>query len=300
MTRRRRLLERAALAAARLGGVLVVAVLLAGFPLALGLREGQLAFDPIRPLDAVADYVSGLGDGSSLEFQIGYRSRSLSEEGPRVLLTSLAYTVVPGVIAVVLGLLVGSLLGRSRREWAKDVVAGLGFAPDFMVILALQVGVVWLTRTTGHRIAKVATLYADEPAVLLPLIAMLIVPAAYVARLVSVKVQELSGEEFVRLAKSRGLPRWRIHWGHIMPNVLVPIRGNLYKLTAVLLTELFIVEYLFNLPGLTRFVLARGADGGYQFPLVLNGFLGLTAIYFVTLLLLSVLVELVDRGVRRV
>jgi peptide/nickel transport system permease protein len=111
---------------------------------------------------------------------------------------------------------------------------------------------------------------------------MVILPANYMIRTVSQQMKMTLTEDYISFAKARGLGKTYIVFFHALPNVLPFIKADLHKLLGILMGNLFIVEYLFNLHGVTKLLYSDAfAHGGYQFNLVVNSLLALIVVYAV-------------------
>ncbi len=119
----------------------------------------------------------------------------------------------------------------------------------------------------------------------LPALALSLAPMAYIARLTRVSLLEVLGADFVRTAKAKGLGRWSILWNHCLRNALLPVLSYLGPAAAATLTGSFVVERVFNLPGL-----------GQHFVNSVNNrdqtlILGTVMVYSVILISLNLLVD---------
>ena len=81
--------------------------------------------------------------------------------------------------------------------------------------------------------------------------------AAYIARLTRSSLLEELSQEYVRTAKAKGLSRQQILFRHIFGASMVPVIAYLGPAIAGLLAGSFVVETIFQIPGLGRnFVVA--------------------------------------------
>ncbi len=247
----------------------------------------------VKPLiEAVIQYISGIFTGESFQYHLRDRTYQFWEEIGAFFLLSFQYLALAAIIAVITGLLLGSITARLRREWLKDLFGFLGTLPDFVIIILLQMMVVWVAKITGVRIAKVATTMA-EPAVLLPIISLTIIPAVYLMNTLSNRTYQLMTEDFVLTAKAKGLKKGYIHLQHIFRNVIPFLKADLHKVVAVMISNLFIVEYLFNLPGVTRLMF----NYGHQYPLLVNTFFAMVLLYGLIYWGLRLFIKIIERTI---
>ena len=278
-----------------LGVVLVAILLVAAGPDVLSTDRGAVVFRPRAVTEDVVSYVRGLADGSSFAYGRWDERSLLDGLGSRVL-TSYRYMVSAGLLAVVLGPLLGTWLTAGRRDRTKDVVATVGAVPNFILALLLQIGVVAVYKATGFRLAHVATIDLSRQAVFLPLLVLTLAPTIYLIRSVSSRVYQVTSEQYILAAKARGLGRLRIYRTHVLLNVTRFLRADLARVAGVILADFFIVDYLFNLRGITTFIffgMNRG-NGGYRYGLAVNGLLVALFLYLGVYLTLRVFVVLVE------
>jgi peptide/nickel transport system permease protein len=263
-----------------IGAVLAV-VLLAALPDMVSTGEGQVTFRLSALFSDAGGYIRGVFNGQSFLYHTSdYYGRPLLVDLWQPFVTSLRYAAIAAAAALFLGTLGGMLVVAWRRENLKDVVSVVGVVPDFVLVLVLQVAVVAVYKATGFRIARIATITRDQAALLLPLLILTLLPAVFVLRSVSNRTYMLTTEDYVRVARAQGLSRFTIYRRHLAPNVLLGLRADLHKIVAMLLSNLFIVEYLFNVRGITYMVFYYGGRGdGYQFNLVLTSFFGVLLLY---------------------
>ena len=84
----------------------------------------------------------------------------------------------------------------------------------------------------------------------LPSIALSLMPMAYLARLTRVSMIDVLGSDFIRTARAKGLARPMIIWKHALRNALLPVISYLGPAAATTLVGSFVVEKVFNIPGL--------------------------------------------------
>ena len=84
----------------------------------------------------------------------------------------------------------------------------------------------------------------------LPAIALALAPTAYIAQLTRVSMLDVLGDDYVRTARAKGVSRTTVVWRHCFRNAVLPVFTYLGPAAAAALTESFVVEKVFNLPGL--------------------------------------------------
>jgi peptide/nickel transport system permease protein len=91
-------------------------------------------------------------------------------------------------------------------------------------------------------------------ALVLPAVALAVVQAAILARIVRSAVLDVLREDFVRTARAKGQTPRGVLWGHVLRNAMVPVLTVMGLQFANLLTGTVVIENVFALPGLGRLV----------------------------------------------
>jgi peptide/nickel transport system permease protein len=105
----------------------------------------------------------------------------------------------------------------------------------------------------------------------LPACALAIVELGYLLRLTDTTMRELSGEDFARTARAKGLPEPIVVRRHILRNALLPVVTAIGGQVGTLLTGAVLVEIVFAWPGLGR--LLYDAALARDYPLLMAMFL---------------------------
>jgi peptide/nickel transport system permease protein len=280
----------------------LVVLVLATLPLVFQEREGRVQILG-GYLVLVGAYLRGLATGVSTHFFVGDQYWQAFEDLPRYFITSLAYAAAATTAGLVIGVPAGMAGYRRIYTLPRRLLAFLGTIPDFFLIMVLQLLVVTITQATGVRLAYITMATSSQIPVTLPLIAMSLYPAIYLIRSISSKTLEVSSQEYILFAKARGLSRWAIFRGHILPGIIPQLEADAGKITTMVMANLFIAEQLFLLKGITRIMFYYGfqvrtpyGQGGYQFFLVANCLLALVVLYFILRAFLGFLISLARRA----
>jgi len=243
---------------------------------ALSLRF-SLGWDNLR------SYFTGIGSGETFRFLSGKNELDFWEQIVGYFRVSLFYVAGGALIGTTIGILMGIYFSLSRAQWLKRGVELLGALPDFVLILLLQFFVVFIADKTGVVVFQVASVTVDNPAIALPLISAVLLPAGYMIRNVALHMKLTLSEDYIAFAKARGLGKTYIVFYHALPNVLPYIKADLHKFLGILMSNLFVIEYLYNLHGVTMMLFSNAfGSQGYQYALVVNGLLSLLLLYGVT------------------
>ncbi|WP_163273032.1 ABC transporter permease [Chelativorans alearense] len=97
-------------------------------------------------------------------------------------------------------------------------------------------------------------LWQGFKALLLPAVSLALPQAAILARVTRSAMLEVLGEDYIRTARAKGLPRRAVLWRHALRNALIPVLTILGLQFAFLLAGTIIIENVFYLPGLGRLI----------------------------------------------
>ncbi len=81
--------------------------------------------------------------------------------------------------------------------------------------------------------------------IVLPVISLGTLPAAYIARITRASALEVLGQDYIRTARAKGLAERIVVWRHVLKNAMVPILTVLGPIFAALVTGSFIIEQIF-------------------------------------------------------
>jgi oligopeptide transport system permease protein len=157
-----------------------------------------------------------------------------------------------GAQAIIFGLIPGLVLGvvaalrhNSLIDYAGTVIAILGISvPSFVLGPIMQY---WI----GYRWDILPIAFFESWAhSIMPSACLAVFVIAIVARYIRAEMLEVLGQDYVTLAKAKGLSRSAVVFRHVLRNSLIPLVTVLLPLTVGLVTGSIIVENIFAVPGL--------------------------------------------------
>jgi peptide/nickel transport system permease protein len=202
----------------------------------------------------------------------------------------LAVLAILGVAVVGIPLGIGASASRSLRvRTVVQVVGVLGLSlPNFWIAVLL---IIAASSLFGWLPALIYVSPWDDPWVnlqqmFLPVLSLALGLSAVVVRMTRSSMLEVLGQEFIRVARAKGLPGRAVLLRHALRNALIPIVTVLGLQTGFLLGGVVITEQIFGLPGLGWTLL----NGVYQrdYPVVQ----GTVMVFSVTFVLVNLLVDL--------
>jgi len=123
---------------------------------------------------------------------------------------------------------------------------------------------------------------------ILPVVVLSIYPTIFIGRLVNSNIEKVKNEDYILAAKARGISENKIFYRHILKNCLTPVVSYLGPLVANLIVGSFVVESLFNIPGLGRYFITSVSNRDY--PLVM----GLTVFYSFLLIIMNYMSDIIN------
>jgi len=166
------------------------------------------------------------------------------------------------LVALVLGLLAGILAAHKRntpQDYLSMSAAMIGIClPSFVLgpILLLIFGI-WLGWLP---VAGWGEVSGDK---ILPSITLGAVYAAYIARISRGGMIEVLSQDYIRTARAKGLSEGRVLLVHALRGGITPVVSFLGPAIAGLLAGSFVVESIFQIPGLGRFYVAAAFNRDY-------------------------------------
>jgi len=217
---------------------------------------------------------------------------------------------VTTVLAFVLGTFIGLVSAWRRGTWldaALPPMAVIGFAlPYFWVGLVLvyifSITLGWLPYEDAYNILT------DTPAwnftfigdvlrhAILPGMTIIITQIGLWILFMRNNTITVLAEDYVRMARAKGLKPWRVMWAYAGRNAILPNLTGFAMALGFVVSGAILVEYVFNYPGLGSLLLR--AVEGLDYPLMQALFLLITLAVLFSLLLCDVLTAVLDPRTR--
>lgn len=224
------------------------------------------------------DYVFNLVQGD-FGPSFKYPSRSVTE----LIFSGMSTTIELGLYALLIAMTVGIITGiiaglkpNTLQDYASMSAAMIGIClPSFvlgpLLILFFGIGLEWLP-VSGWGSAS-----GDK---ILPSLTLGSAYAAYVARLTRGGMLDVMSQDYIRTAKAKGLSPLRIIVHHALRGALAPVISFAGPAAAGLLSGSFVVESIYQIPGLGRFYLQAAFNRDYTMILGTTIFFASLIIFF--------------------
>lgn len=171
--------------------------------------------------------------------------------------SSMSVIAIALVVSLTSALLLSILLKFASGKLAKGIMSIASVfqtIPDVVYVLVSQMFLVWVYVQTGLKFAKF-TGTGTEEALLIPGLVLSILPFIYFLKTILAMMKEEEGKPYVDLATSKGLHKLRVISVHMLRNMMVRLAYQSKFIISLMISNLLIVEYLFNNFGMTVFLL---------------------------------------------
>jgi peptide/nickel transport system permease protein len=155
----------------------------------------------------------------------------------------------------------------------------LATIPGFL----LSVGLVYVLGVTLHWVPVAGQ--SGFSSYILPIVSLAVGPAVVLARILRIEVLSALRADYVRTARAKRLPAWRVYLLHVLPNALTATLTICGLLLAALIAGTVLVENVFAWPGLGSTIVASIIAKDY--PVVQ----GIVLVYGTGVLLINLIVD---------
>lgn len=212
-------------------------------------------------------------------------------------------SAILGLLAIAVaatgGVMLGSITAIFRNRYPDKIIMVLVIfgvsVPSFVVAALMQLGVTELNRLTGFSILPVGG-WGSLGHMVLPALALGLSTLAFLTRLMRSSMLEVTGADYIRTAKAKGVSPSGIFFGHQLRNAILPVITVLGPAIAAITTGGFVVEQVFAIPGLGRYFVQAVHQLDYTVIMGLTVFYGA---YLVTMVIfVDVIYGLIDPRIK--
>jgi oligopeptide transport system permease protein len=230
-----------------------------------------------------ADYLGNLlrGDlGLSLTRQrpvadiIGQGIGTTAQLGVGALVIALAFSIPLGIVS--------ALKQNTPIDYLSLLVATIGTTiPGFVTAIFL----IYIFGVSLHLLPFVG--WGSWQHMVMPMFVLALGPGAFLTRITRASMLEAIRQDYVRTARSKGLRERAVIVGHALKNALIPVATIIGPATAGLVTGSFIIESLFNVPGMGRlYIISINAR---DYPMIMST----TLLYAFIIMVANITVDIV-------
>lgn len=207
--------------------------------------------------------------------------------------TSILLALITMVWILIIGIPIGVLAATRHGSWVDQLTSGgaMFFAsiPTFWLglylILIFAVGLGWFPSSGFPSLSEEGGLL-NLRYLILPSLTLAAPNAALIIRLVRASMLDVSRDDHVRTARSKGLSPRRVAIRHILRNAMIGVTAAFGFTFAALISEAVVTETVFSLPGVGRLVVQSILRRDY--PVIQGVILVIVVLY----MLINLLVDL--------
>lgn len=177
----------------------------------------------------------------------------------------------------------------AKGAWLTGLTLGVSI-PNFIVALLIMI-------LFGVVLQWFPIIGLDTPKhYVLPAIAMGLYPISAVARLTQSSYEEVIRQDYIIMARAKGISKGTVLFRHVLKNVMLPVITYMGPMVAFLLTGSVTIEKIFTIPGLGREFTNAIMNHDYTVVMGITIFMG--AVIIVCNLLADVVCAIVDPRIR--
>jgi len=254
---------------------------------------------------AVEEYTGAADERNEAAIEAGHAppQRYIFDMGPslqyedwrvnEIVADSLPVSITLGAMAMVIALVIGVLAGvvgavkpNSFADLATLLIALIGISlPSFVIGTVLLLVFPVLLGIGG------VAAWGSLGDMILPALTLSLPFAAYIARLTRMGMIDALGADYIRTARAKGARELSVLLKHALKNAFLPVLSYLGPATALAMTGSFVVERVFNVPGMGQHFV-NGVQNKDLFLIM-----GVVLIFATMLILFNLAVDILYRWV---
>jgi oligopeptide transport system permease protein len=233
----------------------------------------------IQYINWATDFVTG-----DLGPSYRYQDRRVNDIVGDGLGTTMQLGIMAFIVAVIIGIPLGIFAALGHNRWPDYLSTSLSIVgiatPSFVLAILLIVffGVQLRWFPTGG--------WKGPETWVLPTMALAGFPIAVIARYTRASMLEVTRKDYIRTAHSKGIGNNAVVSRHMIRNALIPVVTILGPTLAFLVTGSFIIERIFNIPGVGQFYLNSITTRDYSL------LMAMTVLYAFAVAFLNVVVDI--------
>ena len=161
-------------------------------------------------------------------------------------------TLKLGLISFAIALVIGTVIGIWMSTTKASAVKGwlITGSTLFISIPGFVLAIV-LLMVFGQGLKVLPVLFDGSfLSYIMPVLALAVYPIAQISRLVHASYTEAMNQDYVVMARAKGLGKRRIQFLHILKNAMLPLITVCGPMVAFQITGSFVVESIFTIPGI--------------------------------------------------
>ena len=254
----------------------------------------QAAMEAKYGLDkpVLEQYFTYLGD-IVLRFDFGPSLKQRGRQVIDIIADGMKVSAKLGLIAafgaLVVGIVLGAVAALQRNKVIDKVIMVITTA--FVSMPSFIAGALLLTifAVSLHLLPANG---AQKNGLILPVVTLALYPMAYITRLTRSSMLDVLGQDYIRTARAKGVPGFKVIFGHALKNSLIPVITYFGPMLAYIVTGSLVVEQIFAVPGIGRAFV--NSITGRDYPLIMGTTIILACLIIIMNLVSDLLYKIVD------
>ena len=254
----------------------------------------QAAMEAKYGLDkpVLEQYFTYLGD-IVLRFDFGPSLKQRGRQVIDIIADGMKVSAKLGLIAafgaLVVGIVLGAVAALQRNRVIDKVIMVITTA--FVSMPSFIAGALLLTifAVSLHLLPANG---AQKNGLILPVVTLGLYPMAYITRLTRSSMLDVLGQDYIRTARAKGVPGFKVIFGHALKNSLIPVITYFGPMLAYIVTGSIVVEQIFAVPGIGRAFV--NSITGRDYPLIMGTTIILACLIIIMNLVSDLLYKIVD------
>ena len=254
----------------------------------------QAAMEAKYGLDkpVLEQYFTYLGD-IVLRFDFGPSLKQRDRQVIDIIADGMKVSAKLGLIAafgaLVVGIVLGAVAALQRNKVIDKVIMVITTA--FVSMPSFIAGALLLTifAVSLHLLPANG---AQKNGLILPVVTLALYPMAYITRLTRSSMLDVLGQDYIRTARAKGVPGFKVIFGHALKNSLIPVITYFGPMLAYIVTGSIVVEQIFAVPGIGRAFV--NSITGRDYPLIMGTTIILACLIIIMNLVSDLLYKIVD------
>ncbi|WLD93606.1 ABC transporter permease subunit [Alkalihalobacillus sp. AL-G] len=167
----------------------------------------------------------------------------------KIFLTALMVSILGGVLLTY----ITSFFSKRAVRKISNVLSLLEALPDIFVIFVVQIFIIWFFKKTEILLFPIAGGF--EQVYFVPILVLALLPTLFFFKVSLFMTIEECEQTYVDFATSKGLAQNSIFLRHIFRNAIIGVTSHSKAIIWIMLSNLIILERLFNISGLTKYIL---------------------------------------------
>lgn len=159
-------------------------------------------------------------------------------------------------VAIILSILY-MIFNQTMKAWIKRLLFVMEAIPDVMIIGGIQALLIWFLKQTGQMPFQIIN-FGAKKAYVIPILCLCILPSIQLFRMLILHLEDEQRLPYVLVVRGKGFSFSYIVIIHLLRNVCIHLFHHAKTMYGLMLSNLFILEYIFNMNGIMMYLISYG------------------------------------------